>query len=453
MSVLHTIFYFLIAIGILVYFHEFGHFWVARKLGVKVLRFSIGFGKVLWSYQKTPGSTEYVLSAIPLGGYVKMLDEREGEVLPEDMPYSFNQQPVLARSAIVLAGPVFNLMLAVVFFWAVLVIGEKGFKPIIGAVAGNTIAAKAGFVQGDEIISVNEKLTPTWNEAISTIITEALDGRELLDISVKDRDEQQGIKTLVFTEDDTRSPDLLLKRLGFKPWTPDLKPVIGQILPGSAALQAGLHQGDLILSADGKAMPAWSQLVEYIKVRAGIPIKLMVERDGVNLPIMVTPATVKDENNTTGKIGAGVFVPEALINAVSVDYRLPPLAAIPVAIKTTWYYSSMTLKMMGKMLAGRASVENLSGPISIAQYAGQSADRGMVHFIKFLAMVSVSLGVLNLLPIPILDGGHLLFFAIEGIKGSPVSEKFQFFVQQIGAVLLVLLMLLAMYLDVERWMP
>lgn len=453
MELLHTIFYFIVAIGVLVAFHELGHFWVARKLGVKVLRFSIGFGKVLWRYQKNPATTEYVLSAIPLGGYVKMVDEREGDVNPEDLPFSFNRQSVLVRSAIVLAGPVFNLLLALVLFWAALVIGENGFKPIIGMVEKGTIAAKAGFVQGDEISAVNEKITPTWTEAIGSIVSEALDGKQVINVTVKNFEDQQSTKSLVFADNDTESPGILFKHLGLRPWSPKLKPVIGRVLPDSASSQAGLRQGDLIISVDGTVINEWIQLVDYIKIRADIAIKLVIERDGVRLPIIITPEPVQVDHQTQGKIGAAVYIPEDLINSVKAEYQLSPLAAIPVAFETTWYYSSTTIKMMGRMLVGKASVENLSGPISIAQYAGQSADEGLVHFIKFVALVSVSLGVLNLMPIPVLDGGHLLFFTIEGIKGSPVPEKIQLFFQQVGAALLIILMSLAMFMDVERLIP
>ncbi|MDD5276821.1 MAG: RIP metalloprotease RseP [Methylovulum sp.] len=450
MDMLHTLFYFAIAIAVLVAFHEFGHFWVARKTGVKVLRFSVGFGKALWTYKQSPEATEYVLSAIPLGGYVKMVDEREGEVKPEDLPFAFNRQPLWIRTAIVAAGPIFNLLLAVVLFWSVLVIGETGIKPILGAVEQGTLAAAAGFVEGDEILSVNDTATPTWTEAMSVIIAAALDGEQDFTIKVKSLDDQQNSRVMTVAESDVESPEHLYERMGFKPWSPKLKPIIGQVLPDSAALAAGLQKGDLIVSADGTPVDDWMQWVEIIKARPGTAIKLVIEREGVSLPVIVTPKAVSVGQQTEGKIGAGVYMPEGFIKSISVDYSLPPLAAIPVALEKTYYYSITTLKMMGKMLIGKASVENLSGPISIAQYAGQSASMGFVHFLKFLALISVSLGVLNLMPIPVLDGGHLLFFAIEGIKGSPVSEKIQLVFQQIGIALLVSLMALAMVLDVQR---
>jgi len=450
METLHTLFYFIVAVGILVAFHEFGHFWVARKVGVKVLRFSIGFGKVLWSKQKNNQSTEYVLSAIPLGGYVKMVDEREGPVTSEDLPFSFNRQPLWARTAIVAAGPVFNLILAVALFWSVLVIGESGIKPILGKVEQGTLAAAAGFVEGDEIISVNDKPTPTWTQTLTTLIGAALEGEQEINVAVKNHDDLQAVKVLKFSEQDAENPEVLYQRLGFKAWAPQLKPTIGKVLPDSAAQSAGLKQGDLIVSADNVVIQDWQQWVDYVKAHPNMPINLLIERDGVRLSLSITPKAVQVEQKTEGKIGASVQVPEDLIKSITVEYALSPLEALPVAFETTYDYALTTLKMMGKMLVGRASVENLSGPISIAQYAGQSANMGLVPFLKFMALVSVSLGVLNLLPVPVLDGGHLLFFAIEGIKGSPVSEKIQLFFQQIGIALLVSLMVLAMFLDVQR---
>jgi regulator of sigma E protease len=450
MDLLHTLFYFVVAISILVSFHEFGHFWVARKAGVKVLRFSIGFGKILWSYRKNPDATEYAISAIPLGGYVKMVDEREGEVKQADLPYAFNRQSLLARTAIVAAGPIFNLVLAVALFWSVLVIGETGIKPILGAVEQGTLAATAGFVEGEEIISVNDKVTPTWTEAMSAVVSSALDGEQNIKITVKNFADQQNTRTLRLSDKDVESPDILYQRLGFKPWSPKLQPIIGKVLPDSAASAAGLKQGDLIVSADGTAINDWMQWVAYVKSHADTAINLVIERDGVRLPVTITPKGVVVGNNTEGKVGASVYIPEELMKSVSVEYSLSPLAAIPAAIETTYYYSVTSLKMMGKMLIGRASVENLSGPISIAQYAGQSATMGLVPFLKYMALVSVSLGILNLLPIPVLDGGHLLFFALEAVKGRPVSERAQIFFQQIGIALLVSLMALAMFLDVER---
>ena len=450
MEMLHTLFFFVIAIGILISFHEFGHFWVARKTGVKVLRFSVGFGKVLWSHQKNPDATEYVLSAIPLGGYVKMVDEREGAVKAEDVQFAFNHQSLWVRTAIVAAGPIFNLMLAIALFWAVLVLGETGMRPILGEVKQGTLAAAAGFVEGEEIISVNDKATKTWTEAMSVLITSAMDGEPNIKVKVKNITDEQNDRIINLTDNDIQDSEKLYDRLGFKPWSPKLKPIIDKVLPDGAALAAGLKNDDLIISADGKAITDWMQWVDYVKKRPDITISVIVDRQGIRLILPITPKSEQSGAETEGKIGASVAMPEGLMKSMMVEYSLPPLDAIPVAFKTTYDYSIMTLKMMGKMLIGKASVKNLSGPISIAQIAGQSASMGLVYFIKFMALVSVSLGVLNLLPVPVLDGGHLMFFGIEAIKGSPVSEKVQIFFQQIGMALLLLLMVTAMVVDVQR---
>jgi regulator of sigma E protease len=450
MAVLHTLFYFIIAIGSLVAIHEFGHFWVARKVGVKVIRFSIGFGKVLWSYQKTPDSTEYVLSAIPLGGYVKMVDEREGAVAEQDLPFAFNRQSVLARTAIVAAGPVFNLLLAIVLYWSVFMIGETGMRPIIGKVESGTLAYSAGFTEGEEIVSVNDKITPTWLAAMEMLFSSAPDGESGINVTVKNAAAFKKTHILKIPAAATQQPELLYQHLGLKPWTPLIKPVIDKVLPNSAAAAAGLHSKDLIISADGLAMKDWMQWVDYVQKRPNKPIKLIVDRNAQPLSLTIKPQPVESGKKTVGKIGAGVYVPEKLIESLQVTYTLPVTDAFVAAVEKTWYYAITSLSMMGKMLIGHASVDNLSGPISIAQYAGQSAEMGLVHFLKFMALVSVSLGVLNLLPVPVLDGGHLMFFAIEAIKGSPVSEKAQLVFQNIGVALLMSLMVLSVFLDVDR---
>jgi regulator of sigma E protease len=451
MAIIHTLFYFIVAIGGLVAIHEFGHFWVARKVGVKVLRFSIGFGKVLWSYQKTPDSTEYVISAIPLGGYVKMVDEREGAVAEQDLPFAFNRQSVAARAAIVAAGPIFNLLLAIVLYWAVFMIGEVGMRPLVGKVAQGTLAYAAGFVEGEEIVAVNDKITPTWLAAMEMIFTAAPDTEQAIKITVKNEAAFEKTHVLKVPTEATQQPELLYKQLGLTPWMPVIKPVVDKILPDSAATAAGLHSKDLIISADGVAIKDWQQWVDYVQKRPDVNIKLVVNRAGALQTLTIKPQkTITKQNKAVGKIGAGVYVPEELIKSLQITYSLPFTDAFVAAVEKTWFYSTTSLFMMGKMLIGNASVENLSGPISIAQYAGQSADMGLVHFLKFMAIVSVSLGVLNLLPVPVLDGGHLLFFAIEAVKGSPVSEKSQLFFQNIGVALLMSLMFLAVFLDVGR---
>jgi regulator of sigma E protease len=450
MDFLYTVFHFIVAIGLLVSIHEFGHFWVARKAGVKVLRFSIGFGKVVWSHQKTLDSTEYVLSAIPLGGYVKMVDEREGEVSEEDLPFAFNRQSLLARSAIVVAGPVFNLLLAVVLLWVVFIIGETGMRPIIGEIETASLAATAGFSEGDEILAVNGENAPTWSEAMGLVFSSAMQGETEIKVLVKSTDQIEKQHVLHLSEDDAQNPENLYKRLGLKPWSPVLKAIIGTVIENSPAKKAGLQTGDLIVSADNEEIIDWRQWVDHVRSRPEISIQMMVEREGVRLPMAIMPEMVEADDKSFGRIGATVDVPEELLNSLKVTYSLAPLDALQAALKKTWFYSTTTLEMMGKMITGKASAKNLSGPISIAQYAGQTAEMGLVPFFKFLALVSISLGVLNLLPVPVLDGGHLMFFAIEAIKGSPVSESIQIYFQQAGMFILMSLMIFAVFLDIGR---
>ncbi|MDQ7090192.1 MAG: RIP metalloprotease RseP [Methylococcales bacterium] len=450
MDLLYTLFHFIVAIGLLVAIHEFGHFWIARRCGVKVVRFSIGFGKIIWAYQKTADSTEYALSAIPLGGYVKMIDEREGDVKKEDLPFAFNRQPLAKRAAIVAAGPIFNLLLAIVLYWVIFVMGETGMRPIIGEVAPKTLAYQAGFAEGEEIISVNDKLTPTWNEAIGALFALAIGSEQGIKVVTKSRDGLEGTHFLDVPNEAAMEPELLYDRVGLKPFTPKLKPIIGRVLDDSAAKEAGLKPGDLILSADTIKIEQWMQWVHYVQQRPEIVIQLLISREGLHLPLTITPKRVETKDKILGRIGAGVHIDDALLDSFRVHYSLPVGEAFIAAVQQTYYYAFTSLKMMGKMLTGKASVDNLSGPISIAQYAGQSAEMGLIHFLKFLAIVSVSLGVLNLLPIPVLDGGHLMFYLIEGIKGSPVSENIQILFQQVGLFLLMSLMLFAVFLDVGR---
>jgi len=451
METLHTLFYFTVAIAVLVAFHELGHFWVARKTGVKVIRFSIGFGKKLWSYQRSSEQTEFVISAVPLGGYVKMVDEREGVVAPEDLPYAFNRQSVGIRTAIVAAGPLFNLMLAVFLFWLVMVIGEVGLRPVLGNVEKGSLAAEAGFQAGDEIIQVNQKPTPTWVVALDELFSSAIDGERSIVVDVKTKGDEQKFRVINLTDEDVKSPEILNERLGLKPWMPEIKPIIGKLLDNGSAKQAGLQSGDLIVSADGQPITNWQQWVDYVQARPETVIQLVVERGDVRVELQVTPRREEQEDGkVVGKIGAGVEISKDLLSSLQVEYSLSPIAAIPVAFEKTWFYSLSTLKMIGKMFIGSASVDNLSGPITIAQYAGQSAEMGLTAFLKFLGLVSVSLGVLNLLPIPVLDGGHLMFYAVEFIKGSPVPDRLQLYFQHVGMFLLISLMVLALFLDLGR---
>lgn len=445
----HTLFYFAVALGILISFHEFGHFWVARKLGVKVLRFSVGFGRKLWSHQKDPESTEYVVAVLPLGGYVKMVDEREGDVAEKDLPYAFNRQSLPVRTAIVLAGPFFNLFLAVLLYWCVFYIGETGTRPLLGEVKGETFAAQSGFQVGDEILSVGGEKTPTWGVAMSRLLTLILDHQQI-SIVVKTEVGENVTRTLSVPLEAQEKPDILKSKLGFSPWEPALPPVIASITEGGAAERSGMKSGDLVLTADGTKIKNWQHWVDVVRSKPEVDINVVIDRDGVHMPLVLKPDAIESEKEVIGRIGASVTIPPEIYEHLKVDYRLAAGPALSAAISRTFDYSLLTFKMIGRMIIGRASVENLSGPISIAKYAGQSASMGMIQFIKFLAIISISLGVVNLLPIPVLDGGHLLFFLIEAIKGSPLSDNAQLIGQQVGIAILFLLMSLAVFLDIER---
>lgn len=445
----HTIFYFIIALGVLITIHEFGHFWVARKLGVKVVRFSVGFGKTLWSRQKDADSTEYVIAALPLGGYVKMVDEREGEVAEKDLPYAFNRQTLPVRTAIVLAGPIFNLGLAVLFYWFVFCIGESGIRPVLGKVDTDSFAAQSGFHSGEEIITIDGDETPTWGLAMTRLVTAILD-KQTVPILVKSEDGSTLTKVLTVPVEAQDQPELLRERLGFNIWEPNLPPKIDSITKDSPAERAGLQKDDLVISADGSKVDNWKHWVEIIRSKPDTDVTLIIEREGVNFPIVIRPEAIKADDKISGRIGASVKVPPDIYDHLKVEYQLGIVDGFGAAVSKTYDFSILTLKMIGRMIIGRASVENLSGPISIAKYAGQSASIGLMQFVKFLAIVSISLGVLNLLPIPVLDGGHLLYFLIEAIKGSPLSESAQIIGQQLGIAILVSLMGLAVFLDIER---
>ena len=450
MDLLFTIGSFLVALAILISVHEFGHFWVARRLGVKVLRFSIGFGRPLLRRQRDPDSTEYVLAGIPLGGYVKMLDEREGEVPPDQLHLAFNRQPLWKRSAIVAAGPFFNFAFAILVYWAIFATGETGLRPVIGAVTPDSIAAEAGFQSGDELLRIGDRKSPTWDSAVFALMAGAL-GHEDLPVRVRDASgvEQErrisGEQLAELPEDPN-----LLERLGLGPLRPSLPPVIGELTPGEPAEQAGLRVGDRVLAVNGTPVEDWREWVELVRKSPGSQMRVEIERNGERLELPVTPREIVADGAPIGRIGAGVQARDDLLDPYRVEVRYGPLDALFQSVHKTLDMSQLMLRVMGHMLVGQASVENLSGPITIAETAGRTASYGLGYFIKFLAVVSISLGVLNLLPIPVLDGGHLLYFLIEGVKGSPLSERAQLQGQRIGVALLAALMTLAFYVDLSQ---
>ena len=450
-NVVFSVAAFIVALGILISIHEFGHFWVARKVGIKVLRFSIGFGKPLLRRTGKTDDTEFVLAAIPLGGYVKMLDEREGPVAPREQHRSFNRQPLWARSAVVVAGPLANFLLAIAAYWLVMMIGISGVAPLIGAPESDSAAERAGFQYEDLILSVNGQQTPTWTDARIALLESSLNASEPLQIDVEQANGQRVVRELPVTQQQMlKSEGDAVVNLGFRTWWPEVDPIIGEVIDGGAASKAGLLVNDRIVSVDGDNLDTWRDLVERVQPNAGVPLEIEVERDGQLMQLTLTPEAAQVGDRTVGRVGIMETQSQALADRSQVTVKHPPVDAFIEALKRTWGMSVLTVRMMGKLLMGQASLDNISGPISIAQYAGQSASIGIDHYINFIALISISLAVLNLLPIPMLDGGHLVYFAAEALLGKPVSERVQIWGQQVGIVLLGSLMFLAFYNDIWR---
>lgn len=456
-SVLLSVVAFIIAIGVLVTIHEYGHYWVARKMGVKVLRFSIGFGKPLWKKIAGPDNTEYVLAAIPLGGYVKMLDEREGDVSDSELDRAFNRKSVWARIAIVIAGPLANLILAVLVYWLIFIVGITGIAPIVGAPQENTPAALAGFQSEDKIINVKGKPTPTWNTVYVALLDGIVSGDGKVDVTVNTSDGSTVTRQLGLAKELLSQEGDVVGSIGLNRWWPDVDPVIGGVVPGGAAAAAGLLEGDRIVSSDGVEIATWRQLVEIIRASAEQTLELIVIRDNSEISISLTPAVREVAEGTTteepiGYIGARETQSQKLIDEkLRTVERYSPMTALGKAFGRTADMISVSVKMIGRLLTGEASLKNtVSGPISIAQFAGQSVSVGIDHYLSFIALVSISLGIFNLFPIPLLDGGHLLYYTVEAITGRPVSDKVQLVGQQLGIVLLGTLMMFVFYQDILR---
>ena len=441
----------IVTLGVLIAFHEFGHYWVARRMGVKVLRFSIGFGKPIWMRRGGKDQTEYAIAAIPLGGYVKMLDEREGEVAEEELPRAFNRQPVGKRIAIVAAGPIFNFIFAILAYFVMYSAGVPGLKPLIGEVEPASAAYSAGFHSGDEIVLVDGQKTPTWSAARLSLLEASLD-QATVAVEVQDKEHNRRVLQLALSGLTAQQKESdIVQHLGIQSFRPAIPPIIGQLEKGGAAERDGLLAGDRITSVDGKSIKDWNDWVEVIRKHPEQTLKTEVERKGVMQVISLTPARVKTDDGEIGRIGAAPEIPKA---SPSDDYltvvKYGPVGALTVAVAKTWQMSMITLRMIGKMIVGEVSVKNLSGPITIATYAGVSASLGLTAFLSFLAVVSISLGVLNLLPIPLLDGGHLLYYVVELVRGNPLSDAVQARMQQVGIVLLGMLMVIAIYNDIYR---
>ncbi len=453
-EVLGSIWWLLVALGLLITFHEFGHFWVARRMGVRVLKFSVGFGKTLWSRTGRDG-TEYVIAAIPLGGYVKMLDEREGKVEDADLERAFNRKSVWARIAIVVAGPVFNLIFTLVAFWLMFLVGMPESRPVIGEVSG--IAAHAGIEAGDRIVSLDGESTETWSHAILGLITRALD-RDTVTFELEQTDGSLRKVQLDLAQlDSSFREEKTLEAIGITPWRLKIPAQVGEVTPESPAYRAGFKAGDRIVSVGGETVPDWGWVGALVQKHgvADEPLIVTVERAGGTLDLSVSPTSSSSGTFSSRLILGVTNTPpdEALQTQLERAYfmhQYGPVDGLKAAASEMWRLTGSTLGLLGRMLTGSASVRNLSGPISIAQFANSSANAGLSSFLFFLGVISLSLGILNLLPIPVLDGGHLLYFLIELVKGSPVSEQTQAKGQYIGLMALFGLMGIAFFNDILR---
>ena len=443
---------FIVALGVLITFHEFGHFWVARRCDVKVLCFSVGFGRPLWRRRFGADNTEFVVGAVPLGGYVRMLDEREAPVPADQRHRAFDSKPLGQRFAIVAAGPIFNFIFAILAYWLIFMIGITGLKPVLGSVQAGKPALQAGLQAGDEITAIDGRATPTWNTVLERMVAGVVDG-SVVELGVNDA---QGSRRLVELDLGAISIDAmaegnLLDLLGVEPERPLLPAVIGQVSRQGAAWQAGLRENDEILAVDGAPVRDWRRWVELIKGAPGAAMIVDVARDDTTVTLVVTPETkVTEQGERIGFIGAALSADVGIDAALYAREAYPTHIALLKGAGKTLDMSVMTLQILGRMISGQASLKNLSGPVSIAQYAGQTAQLGIVAFLSFLALVSISLGILNLLPIPLLDGGHLFYYLVEFFKGSPVSVSVQLIGQRIGIALLFSLMALAIYNDILR---
>ncbi len=445
-SVLTNLIAFAAAISILVAVHEFGHYIVGRWAGMKVLRFSVGFGKPIWSRIAGKDNTEYCLAAIPLGGYVRFLDTREGPISPQDEGRAFNQRPIPHRIAVLLAGPAFNFLFAILAYWLLLSGGVMALKPAVGDVTPGSYADRAGLTFGDKIIAVGETDAKDWESTLVAILDQMVaEGR--VPLTLEDENGWQRSATIDVGSDAARltEPGLLFDGLGFEVWQPPA--TIGELTDGGAAAAAGLEVGDRITFIDGERIRTFDELANFVATRANQKVTVDYVRDGVDASLELVLGQHEVDGETRGLLG--VRRPADFADHY---YRrtFTPLESLSEAAVKTWSSTLFTVRMLARMVTGDVSMKNISGPINIAQFAGESAVRGMSYFLSFLAIVSISLGVLNLLPIPILDGGQIVYQVIELAKGSPMTERAQILGQQVGIFALLLLMSFAFYNDIAR---
>lgn len=452
---LTSILAFIVAIGVLVSVHEFGHYWVARRLGFKVVRFSIGFGRpIAKRIGRAPDRIEYVLAAIPLGGYVRLLDEREGPVPPEDVNRAFNRRPPLARIAVLLAGPAANFLFAIFAYWLLFMQGVPGLKPVVGDVAPGSFAAAADLRPGDEVLRVGDEPTGTRQAMMLGILDRLIaDGRVPLEVQ-GERGGRRKIEIAVPVAERRAltEPGTLLPGLGFSFWYPPQPVVVGELTAGKPAELAGLRIGDRVEAVDGVAIDDFSRFIAMIQQRAGQPTRIAAARDGRTLEFELVPERFVENGRAVGKIGLGASLSGevAFPAGMMTVERHGPFAAIAPAIAETWEKSALTVRFLWRMVTGDVSTKNISGPINIAQYAGLTATEGFIYYLGFLALVSISLAVLNLLPVPVLDGGQIAYQLIEMAKGAPLSMEAQVLGQKVGIAMLAVLMGFAFYNDITR---
>ncbi len=450
MELLSTIAITLATLGILVVVHEYGHFWVARRCGVKVLRFSIGFGTKIVAWKDKLG-TQYQVALIPLGGFVKMLDEREGEVAADELDMAFNRKSVFQRIAIVSAGPLANFILAIVAFWFLFLAGERGYAPIIGEVTPGSVAEVAGLEVGQEIIAVDGNETATW-QALSFALLERIGDTGPISFEVKYPNSDVVYESEAVLERwlaDEEEPNLF-SGLGIAMYTPEVPPVVDLVVEKSPAEKAGLLSGDKVLRADGLEMPLWMDWVKYVRARPGQDIVLEYDRNGQLHRTVITPESISEDGGEVfGRVGLGVAMPK-MPQEMLRTFDRGPIDSLVASVARTTDLAVFTLVSIKKMAIGLISPKNLSGPITIAKVASESAKSGLESYISFLALLSISLGVLNLLPIPVLDGGHLLYYLVEMLVGRPVPEKIQVVGYQLGLFVILGVMMLALYNDFSR---
>lgn len=448
-SILWNLCFFLIALGVLIAVHEFGHFWVARRCGVKVERFSIGFGKSIWQRVGKDG-TEYSLALIPLGGYVKMLDGRVDDI-PLGMEHqAFDRKSIKERAAIVAAGPIANFLFAIFAYWIVLILGVPALKPVIGEVTPNSIAAKAQLIAGMELVEVSGVTTPDWQAVNLQMIAHI--GNEQMTLVVKpDANSAYQVEKVLDLSPWSFDPEnqSALETLGIIPFTPEVSKTVAQVVEGSAASIAGIQIGDTLVALNDVNLDSWQQLVDIVRANPNRTMKLIIERDQERINMLITPKAQKQEGGEVGYVGLAPKV-ESWPDSYRFELKYGPLEAIPAAFDRTWKVVVLTASMLKKLIVGDLAIKNLSGPISIAKGAGMTADIGLVYFLSFLALISVNLGIMNLLPLPVLDGGHLLFFGIEAIRRKPVPEKMQEIGYRIGTAIILLLMVVAIFNDFAR---